>query len=78
MKQNLVWASIYNLLAIPVARWRPLPVGRHRAAAGVVGAPNVSQLDHRRDECRPAEGRGNANFQWEPLSEPVPAPHRLR
>ena len=28
MKQNLVWASIYNVLAIPIAAGRALPVAR--------------------------------------------------
>jgi Cu2+-exporting ATPase len=38
MKQNLVWASIYNLLAIPVARWRLFP------SAGIELRPEWSAL----------------------------------
>ena len=48
MKQNLVWASIYNVLGHPDRRRRAVPVDRDRAPAGVVRAADVRQLDHRR------------------------------
>ena len=41
MKQNLFWASVYNVLAIPIAAGVLYPVLRHRAAPGVVGAADV-------------------------------------
>ena len=57
MKQNLVWASIYNILAIPVAAGVLYPVTGDRAAAGVVGAADVALVDHRRGECGAAQAR---------------------
>ena len=48
MKQNLVWASVYNVLAIPIAAGVLYPILRHHVAAGVVGAFDVALLDYRR------------------------------
>ena len=61
MKQNLVWASVYNVLAIPVAAGVLYPGLRHHAQARVVGAVDVGLLDHRRRERRaPQGGRGRS------------------
>ena len=38
MKQNLAWASVYNILAIPIAAGILYPALRDRAASRVVRA----------------------------------------
>ena len=55
MKQNLVWASVYNVLAIPVAAGVLFPPTAS-CSARVVGAVDVSLLDHRRRERRAPQG----------------------
>ena len=57
MKQNLVWATVYNVLAIPVAAGVLYPRLRHHAAAGVVGAADVRLLDHRGRQRGAAQAR---------------------
>ena len=58
MKQNLAWASVYNILAIPIAAGILYPRFGHHAAAGVVGAADERFLDYRCRQRRPAQGRG--------------------
>ena len=57
MKQNLAWASVYNILAIPIAAGI-LIRGWGHAAAGVVGAADERFLDYRCRQRSPAQGRG--------------------